>query len=169
MKLKPKFDILVTFYLIFGSIVAASLFYVFGYVMGKKTEENYIRIFENRIQDTIKNIGYLSGGDYAYMHKGTIKTIELKNIKGVEFALYLENYKNIDNLMVGDYISKEENSSLISIKSKDKSFDIILKNIKEIRIHERKIEAIEWISGYLIIGLIGLFTPVKYRIYSNKK
>jgi len=166
MKLKPRFHILFFIYIFFGAVIFGLLCYIFAFKIGENTEINYKKVFENEINDTINNIGILSGKDYAYMHGGLIKTVELKHNKEIEFALYLESYENIDNIKVGDIILKERFSEKISIKSVEKNFEIKLRNIERMRNEKRQTEIFKWIFGYLIMGLVILFVPI--NISKNK-
>lgn len=165
MKLKPKFGILFFIYLIFGGVFTGILIFIFAYRLGFQTEENYRYFVENAFNDTIAEIGELGPLDYAYLHGGMVETVKLKNNSEKELALYLDKYKHIDNILVGDSFIKNENSKTVTIKSNEQSFDIELRNLTEIREQKRKGETIKWIVIYLIIGAIILFVPLKL----NKK
>lgn len=165
MKLKPRFSALFFIYLIFGGVFTGILIFIFSYRLGFQTEENYRYFVENAINDTIVEIGELGPLDYAFAHGGMVETVKLKNNSERELALYLENYKHIDNIEAGDSFIKNENSKTITIKSNEKSFDIVLRNLTELREQKRKGETIKWIVIYLIIGVVMLFVPLKL----NKK
>jgi len=169
MKFRPRVNTIFILWIVFGGLWCGFLFYIFAIASGKETEKNYSYVFASEIQDTIENIGELSMRDYAYAHGGTVKTIELRGNKEITFALYLESPENIEKIKIGNIISKENNSRIITIKSKEENFNIKLRDLKEVRKQERKPEAIKWILGYIIIGIILLFNPVDFNKFLKGK
>jgi len=168
MKLKPKFHTLFFIYIFFGGIWTIALIYIFSYQMGKRTELNYLKIVDIEIGDTIVNIGDLPAKEYAYTHNGRIQYLELKNLKELKIPLYLESYKNKGRITVGERITKENNSRIIHIYSKNGSFTIKLQNLVKLRKQSGKINAIMWIVAYLVIAIILLFYN-PFQTNKNKK
>lgn len=161
MKLKPRFNILFFIYIFFGGIFTILLIYIFSYSIGEKTELNYKKIVETEIRDTIINIADLRSKDFAYPHAGGIQYLEVKDIKDLKIPLYLESYKDVKKITVGDMIVKVKDTRTIQIYSANKNFEIELKNLTELRKQKIKEEAIKWIIIYLIIGTIILFVPIQ--------
>jgi hypothetical protein len=169
MKFKERLNAVFLLWLIFGGLWCGFLFYISAIAIGHETEKNYLKVFGSEIHDTIENIGELLMKDYAYVHRGGIKTIELKSNKEITFALYLETPENIGKIKIGDKLIKEKNSRIITIKSNEESFNIVLRDLKEMRKHKRRNEAIKWIIAYIIIGTILIIKPVNLTKFLRGK
>jgi len=161
MNYKPRFHALFYIYAIFGAVFIGMLYFIFTIKIGEKTENKYLHVINIEFKDTIGEVGVLSVADYAYMHSGEIKIIRLKTKHEVEFALYLESYNNENNIKPGDYIYKSRNSNIIRIKSNEEEFEIKLKDIREIRLYERKTEGIKWLLVYVLTGIVVALIPMK--------
>jgi len=169
MRLKPRFHAIFFIYLFFGGIWTAALIYIFSFQIGKKTEFNYLKVVDTEIVDTIVNIGDLPSKEYAYTHGGTVQYLELKNRKDLKIPLYLESYQNKSKIIVGERITKTQNSRIIQVYAESGRFTIELKNLVKLRKQSGRIDAIIWIVAYLVIAIILLFYNPFQTNKNNKK